>query len=202
MSEEMIELAKQTIKFKGNISNLECTHICKDCIFSRRKNNDITCCMDTPENYLKIAEEYLESVENEDIPNIINKNVNMDDFEVKYEGELLEKILSVDSPGIEVTVKNNEDVKVERKMSLKEKILAKIDYKKIAKEIYEILEDDIVEEVAGSFDEMDLAYDLIDGYRSDFIETAREVIVENIEQEINVDEVSDYLKEVAIDRID
>ena len=87
-------------------------------------------------------------------------------------------------------------------MSLKEKILAKIDYKKIAEEIYEILEDDIVEEVAGSFDEMDLAYDLIDGYRSDFIETAREVIVENIEQEINVDEVSDYLKEVAIDRID
>ena len=87
-------------------------------------------------------------------------------------------------------------------MSLKEKILAKIDYKKIAEEIYEILEDDIVEEVASSFDEMDLAYDLIDGYRSDFIETAREVIVENIEQEINVDEVSDYLKEVAIDRID
>ena len=98
--------------------------------------------------------------------------------------------------------KENEDVKVERKMSLKEKILAKIDYKKIAEEIYEILEDDIVEEVASSFDEMEIAYDLIDGYRSDFIETAREVIVENIEQEINVDEISDYLKEVAIDNID
>ena len=153
----MIELAKQTIKLKGNISNLECTHICKDCIFSRRKNNDITCCMDTPENYLKIAEEYL---------------------------------------------KNNEDVKVERKMSLKEKILAKIDYKKIAEEIYEILEDDIVEEVASSFDEMEIAYDLIDGYRSDFIETAREVIVENIGQEINVDDVSDHLKEIAVDKID
>ena len=172
MSKEMIELAKQTIKFKGNISNLECTHICKDCIFSRRKNNDITCCMDTPENYLKIAEEYLESA------------------------------LSIDVPSIEMVEKENEDVKVERKMSLKEKILAKIDYKKIAEEIYEILEDDIVEEVASSFDEMEIAYDLIDGYRSDFIETAKEVIVENIEQEINVDEISDYLKEVAIDNID
>ena len=87
-------------------------------------------------------------------------------------------------------------------MSLKEKILAKIDYKKIAEEIYEILEDDIVEEVASSFDEMEIAYDLIDGYRSDFIETAREVIVENIGQEINVDDVSDHLKEIAVDKID
>ena len=172
MSDKMVKIAKETIKLKGNISNLECTHICKDCIFSRRKNNDITCCMDTPENYLKIAEEYLESA------------------------------LSIDVPSIEMVVKNNEDVKVERKMSLKEKILAKIDYKRIAEEIYEILEDDIVEEVASSFDEMEIAYDLIDGYRSDFIETAREVIVENIGQEINVDDVSDHLKEIAVDKID
>ena len=87
-------------------------------------------------------------------------------------------------------------------MSLKEKILAKIDYKKIAEEVFDILEDEIVEEVASSFDEMEIAYDLIDGYRSDFIETAREVIVENIGQEINVDDVSDHLKEIAVDKID
>ena len=115
--------------------------------------------------------------------------------------EILESALSIDVPNIEMIEKKNEDVKVERKMSLKEKILAKIDYKKIAEEIYEILEDDIAEEVADSFDEIEIAYDLIGSYRSDFIETAREVIVENIEQEINVDEVSDYLKEVAIDNI-
>ena len=87
-------------------------------------------------------------------------------------------------------------------MSLKEKILAKIDYKKIAEEVFYILEDEIVQEVADSFDEMEIAYDLIDGYRSDFIETAREVIVENIGQEINVDDVSDDLKEIAVDKID
>ena len=87
-------------------------------------------------------------------------------------------------------------------MSLKEKILAKIDYKKIAEEVFYILEDEIVQEVADSFDEMDLAYDLVNGYRSDFIETAREVIVENIGQEIDVDDVSDHLKEIAIDKID
>ena len=56
--------------------------------------------------------------------------------------------------------------------------------------------------IQAAVNEMDLAYDLVDGYRSDFIETAREVIVENIGQEINVDEISDYLKEVAIDNID
>ena len=48
MSDKMVELAKQTIKLKGNISNLECTNICKDCIFSQRNNNSITCCTDTP----------------------------------------------------------------------------------------------------------------------------------------------------------
>lgn len=173
MSKAMIKLAKEVIENNGDLKKADCYEvICKDCIFSRRENNRTTCCTDTPENYLKIAEEYLESA------------------------------LSIDVPNIEMVVKNNEDVKVERKMSLKEKILAKIDYKRIAEEIYEILEDDIVEEVAGSFDEMEIAYDLIDSYRSDFIETAREVIVENIEQEINVDEISDYLKEVAIDNID
>ena len=114
----------------------------------------------------------------------------------------LESALSIDVPSIEMVEKENEDVKVERKMSLKEKILAKIDYKKIAEEVFDILEDEIVEEVAYDFDETSIAYDLIDGYRSDFIETAREVIVENIGQEINVDDVSDYLKEIAVDKID
>ena len=39
-------------------------------------------------------------------------------------------------------------------------------------------------------------------YRRDFIETAKEVIVENIGQEVDVDEVTDMLKEVAIDKAD
>ena len=87
-------------------------------------------------------------------------------------------------------------------MSLKEKILAKIDYKKIAEEVFDILEDEIVEEVAYDFDETNLAYDLVNEYKRDFIETAKEVIIENIGQEIDVDEVTDMLKEVAIDKAD
>ena len=87
-------------------------------------------------------------------------------------------------------------------MSLKEKILAKIDYKKIAEEVFDILEDEIVEEVDYDFDETNLAYDLVNEYRRDFIETAKEVIIENIGQEIDVDEVTDMLKEVAIDKAD
>ena len=109
--------------------------------------------------------------------------------------ELLESALS-----IEPVINNNE--KVERKMSLKEKILAKIDYKKIAEEVYDIIEDEVVEEVAYDFDETNLACDLVDMYRRDFIETAKEVIIENIGQEIDVDEVADMLKEVAIDKAD
>ena len=109
--------------------------------------------------------------------------------------EILESALS-----IEPVINNNE--KVERKMTLKEKILAKIDYKAIAEEVFDILEDEIVEEVAYDFDETSIAHDLVDEYRRDFIETAKEVIFENIAQEIDVDEVTDMLKEVAIDKAD
>ena len=109
--------------------------------------------------------------------------------------ELLESALS-----IEPIINNNE--KVERKMTLKEKILAKINYKAIAEEVFDILEDEIVEEVAYDFDETSIAHDLVDGYRRDFIETAKEVIIENIGQEVDVDEVTDMLKEVAIDKAD
>ena len=204
MSKAMIKLAKEVIENNGDLKKADCYEVkCKDCIFSHRENNRTTCCIDTPENYLKMAEEYLESVENEDIPNVINENINMDDLEIDFDTDAtLESALSIDVPSIEMVEKENEDVKVERKMSLKEKILAKIDYKKIAEEVFNIIEDEIVEEVAYDFDETNLAYDLVNEYKRDFIETAKEVIIENIGQEIDVDEVTDMLKEVAIDKAD
>ena len=126
---------------------------------------------------------------------------------IEEESSDLEELLDIDTDeilesalSIEPVINNNE--KVERKMSLKEKILAKIDYKAIAEEVFDILEDEIVEEVAYDFDETSIAHDLVDGYRRDFIETAKEVIFEEIAQEIDVDEVTDMLKEVAIDKAD
>lgn len=126
---------------------------------------------------------------------------------IEEESSDLEELLDIDTDeisesalSIEPVINNNE--KVERKMTLKEKILAKINYKAIAEEVFNILEDEIVEEVVCDFDEINLAYDLVDMYRSDFIETAKEVIVENIGQEVDVDEVTDMLKEVAIDKAD
>ena len=144
---------------------------------------------------------------------ILNNAGNRCDYDkyrfevIKEESNDLEELLDIDTDeilesalSIEPVINNNE--KVERKMSLKEKILAKIDYKAIAEEVFDILEDEIVEEVAYDFDETSIAHDLVDGYRRDFIETAKEVIFENIAQEINVDEVTDMLKEVAIDKAD
>ena len=126
---------------------------------------------------------------------------------IEEESSDLEELLDIDTDeilesalSIEPVINNNE--KVERKMTLKEKILAKIDYKKIAEEVFDIIEDEVVEEVAYDFDETNLAYDLVNEYRRDFIETAKEVIIENIGQEIDVDEVTDMLKEVAIDKAD
>ena len=126
---------------------------------------------------------------------------------IEEESSDLEELLDIDNDAllesalsIEPVINNNE--KVERKMTLKEKILAKINYKAIAEEVFDILEDEIVEEVAYDFDETNLACDLVNEYRRDFIETAKEVIIENIGQEIDVDEVTDMLKEVAIDKAD
>ena len=126
---------------------------------------------------------------------------------IEEESSDLEELLDIDNDAllesalsIEPVINNNE--KVERKMTLKEKILAKIDYKKIAEEVFNIIEDEVVEEVAYDFDETNLACDLVNEYRRDFIETAKEVIIENIGQEVDVDEVTDMLKEVAIDKAD
>lgn len=126
---------------------------------------------------------------------------------IEEESNDLEELLDIDTDAllesalsIEPVININE--KVERKMTLKEKILAKINYKAIAEEVFNILEDEIVEEVAYDFNETNLAYDLVNEYRRDFIETAKEVIVENIGQEVDVDEVTDMLKEVAIDKAD
>ena len=126
---------------------------------------------------------------------------------IEEESSDLEELLDIDTDAllesalsIEPVIINNE--KVEKKMTLKEKILAKINYKAIAEEVFNILEDEIVEEVVCDFDETSLAYDLVDGYRSEFIETAKEVIVGYIGQEVDVDEVTDMIKEVATDRAD
>jgi hypothetical protein len=145
-----------------------------------------------------------------EILNNVGDKWNYDKYRFKVieeESSDLEELLDLDTDAllesalsIEPVINNNE--KVEKKMTLKEKILAKIDYKAIAKEVFDILEDEIVEEVVCDFDETNLAYDLVDMYRRDFIETAKEVIVENIGQEVDVDEVTDMLKEVAIDRAD
>ena len=126
---------------------------------------------------------------------------------IEEESSDLEELLDIDTDeilesalSIEQVINNNE--KVERKMTLKEKILAKINYKAIAEEVFNIIEDEVVEEVAYDFDETNLACDLVDMYRRDFIETAKEVINENISQEVDVEEVTDMLKEVAIDKAD
>ena len=160
--------------------------------------------------YGKIYDCLNESEYHYEILNDAGDKCNYDKYRFKVieeESSDLEELLDIDTDAllesalsIEPVINNNE--KVERKMSLKEKILAKIDYKKIAEEVFDIIEDEVVEEVAYDFDETNLAYDLVNEYRRDFIETAKEVIIENIGQEIDVDEVTDMLKEVAIDKAD
>ena len=81
---------------------------------------------------------------------------------IEEESSDLEELLDIDNDAllesalsIEPIINNNE--KVERKMTLKEKILAKINYKAIAEEVFNIIDDEVVQEVADDFEETNLA---------------------------------------------
>lgn len=103
--------------------------------------------------------------------------------------------------GKEYIKENNEDREV-KEMTLKEKILNKINYREVAERIYEMLEDNIAEDVAYNFEAEDIARDMVDGYKMDFIETAREAITESIFEDVSYDDIKDEFKEVVQEEID
>lgn len=99
------------------------------------------------------------------------------------------------------SVNNNKRLGSERDMSLKSKVLARLNYKKIADEIYDILESDIEDAVIENIEDSDIAETLAKEYASDLIEIAQEIVVESISNDINItrieDEFSDLISEIV-----
>ena len=81
--------------------------------------------------------------------------------------------------------------------SLRERVIGRVDYKSIAMAIWDRLEDEIVEELACSFDENEIVEDMISQYRNDYIDVAKEVIIEEFYEDISSSEIEDHIKDIA-----
>ena len=92
-------------------------------------------------------------------------------------------------------VDEKESVKSMR--SLRERVLGKVNYKSIAEQIWDRLEDEIIEEISYSLDEDSIVDDMIHHYKSDYIDVAKEVLIEEFCQDISSDEIEDHIKEIA-----
>ena len=87
-------------------------------------------------------------------------------------------------------------------MSLKERILNKLDYRSIAEQIYDRLEKEIIDDVVYYIDEDQIVEDMIYGYKSNYLEVAREVVAESIAEDIDANEIEDHFKEVVQEKVD
>ena len=96
--------------------------------------------------------------------------------------------------------KKKENVKMG--MSLKERILNKLDYRSIAEQIYDRLEKEIIDDVVYYIDEDQIVEDMIYGYKSNYLEVAREVVAESIAEDIDANEIEDHFKEVVQEKVD
>ena len=91
----------------------------------------------------------------------------------------------------------NEKKEVKSMRSLRERVLGKVNYKSIAEQIWDRLEDEIIEEISYSLDEDSIVDDMIHHYKSDYIDVAKEVLIEEFCQDISSDEIEDHIKEIA-----
>lgn len=97
----------------------------------------------------------------------------------------------IDEPGY---IKKEE---VKSMRSLRERVLGKVNYKSIAEQIWDRLEDEIIEEISYSLDEDSIVDDMIHHYKNDYIDVAKEVLIEEFCQDISSDEIEDHIKEIA-----
>lgn len=120
--------------------------------------------------------------------------------EVAPELELSEDFMD-EIIGLELIKEDLEKEEVKGMRTLKERILAKVDYKAIAERIWDNIVDDVVDKVANNFDEDNIAEDLIYNYRSELIEQASEVIIEEVNEEISLSDIEDEIRDIARDLV-
>ena len=116
--------------------------------------------------------------------------------EVAPELELSEDFMD-EIIGMELIKEDLEKEEVKSMRSLRERIIGRLDYSSIAQAIWDKLEDEIIDEVSASFDEDEIVNDMIYNYRSDYINTAKEVLIEELYEDISSSEIEDHIKDIA-----
>lgn len=92
--------------------------------------------------------------------------------------------------------KKKENVKMG--MNFRERALGKVNYKSIAEQIWDRLEDEIIDEISHSLDEDSIIDDMIYHYKRDYIVVAKKVLIEEFCKDISTsDEIEDNIKEIA-----
>ena len=119
--------------------------------------------------------------------------------EVATELELLElpEDFMDEIMGLELIKEDLEKEEVKSMRTLRERIIGRLDYSSIAQAIWDKLEDEIIDEVSASFDEDEIVNDMIYNYRSDYINTAKEVLIEELYEDISSSEIEDHIKDIA-----
>ena len=123
--------------------------------------------------------------------------------EVAPELELLE--LSEDFMdeiiGLELIKEDLEKEEVKGMRSLRERVIGRLDYSSIAQAIWDKLEDEIIDEVSASFDEDEIVSDMIYNYKRDYINTAKDVLIEELYEDISSSEIEDHIKDIAREKV-
>lgn len=127
----------------------------------------------------------------------------VDEVALEELDEILEEVKN-DFSNCESKLMNNakkkENVKMD--MSLKERILNKLDYRSIAEQIYDRLEKEIIDDVVCYIDEDQIVEDMVCNYKNEYLEVAREVVIESIAEDIDASEIEDHFKEVMQEKVD
>lgn len=203
---ELYKLSKKVLNEGLTIlldSNSACSKLtCKECIFSSYNNPRCkNCGSDTEEYYKEVAKSYIKFYEDfEPIDEPEEEEITVTEM---IDEEVLEDIRNHFSK-CESKLMNNAKKKenVKMGMSLKERILNKLDYRSIAEQIYDRLEREIIDDVVCYIDEDQIVEDMVCNYKNEYLEVAREVVIESIAEDIDASEIEDHFKEVMQEKVD
>ena len=82
-------------------------------------------------------------------------------------------------------------------MNLKESILQKLDYESIARGVYEILKDEIKDEVLNGIDEDDIINGIAEEYSNQLVEIAKDKAIAEIVYSVDYNDIEEEFKDVV-----
>lgn len=82
-------------------------------------------------------------------------------------------------------------------MSFKNEILARIGYEEIAEEVFGLLETNLIANIAEELTATDIAEQLVDAYEGILVDTAKEVVIEELSNLVDYDDIEDEFREVV-----